>query len=206
MPANGFFSYFRETSRPGARRCKPSVFMRIAVTDYGVISPACRIDVEPVMKSFSLLRSVLATIAVVAMTCSPVFAAERITLRNGSEFDCVRQEAAGDHVRLYLFPATRAGAVNHTTADEANYIEVNASSVLRVEIVADPPALSSDALDGSPTSTTQLTAAEMRQMLDRAGALHNIDADLLASVVKAESNGNTLALSRAGAKGLMQLM
>jgi soluble lytic murein transglycosylase-like protein len=158
------------------------------------------------MKPFSLLRSVLATIAVVAMTCSPAFAAERITLRNGSEFDCVRQEAAGDHVRLYLFPAARAGALNHTTADEANYIEVNASSVLRVEIVADPPAPSSDALDGSPTFTTQLTPAEMRQMLVRAGALHNIDADLLASVVKAESNGNTLAVSRAGAKGLMQLM
>ena len=207
MPANGFFSYFRETSRPGARRCKPSVFMRIAVTDYGVISPACRIDVEPVMKSFSLLRSVLATIAVVAMTCSPVFAAERITLRNGSEFDCVRQEAAGDHVRLYLFPATRAGALNHTTADEANYIEVNASSVLRVEIVPDPPqSASASPLDPRLAATNQLTPAEMRQMLDRAGALHNIDADLLASVVKAESNGNTLALSRAGAKGLMQLM
>ena len=157
------------------------------------------------MKPFTLLRSVLATIAVVAMTCSPVFAAERITLRNGSEFDCVRQEAAGDHVRLYLSPKARPGALNHATAEDANYIEVNASSVLRVEIVADPPAPSSAALDNSPTAT-QPTAAEMRQMLDRAGALHNIDADLLASVVKAESNGNTRAVSRAGAKGLMQLM
>jgi soluble lytic murein transglycosylase-like protein len=43
-------------------------------------------------------------------------------------------------------------------------------------------------------------------MLVRAGALHNIDADLLASVVQAESNGNTRAVSRAGARGLMQLM
>src|ERR1039458_4515984 len=46
----------------------------------------------------------------------------------------------------------------------------------------------------------------MRQMLARAGTLHNIDADLLASVVQAESNGNALAVSRAGARGLMQLM
>ena len=43
-------------------------------------------------------------------------------------------------------------------------------------------------------------------MLARAGALHNIDTDLLASVVQAESAGNPHAVSRAGARGLMQLM
>jgi soluble lytic murein transglycosylase-like protein len=46
----------------------------------------------------------------------------------------------------------------------------------------------------------------MKQIRMRAGAEHNVDADLLASVVKAESNGNVLAVSRAGAQGLMQLM
>ena len=46
----------------------------------------------------------------------------------------------------------------------------------------------------------------MQHMLDRAGAQHNIDADLLASVVKAESGGNVRAVSRTGARGLMQLM
>jgi soluble lytic murein transglycosylase-like protein len=46
----------------------------------------------------------------------------------------------------------------------------------------------------------------MRELLTRAGASHNIDADLLASVVHAESNGNVRAVSRAGAQGLMQLM
>ena len=43
-------------------------------------------------------------------------------------------------------------------------------------------------------------------MLTRAGADHNLDVDLLASVVKAESDGNARAVSRAGARGLMQLM
>jgi soluble lytic murein transglycosylase-like protein len=46
----------------------------------------------------------------------------------------------------------------------------------------------------------------MHEMLARAGALHNIDTDLLASVVQAESAGNPHAVSRAGARGLMQLM
>jgi soluble lytic murein transglycosylase-like protein len=43
-------------------------------------------------------------------------------------------------------------------------------------------------------------------MLTKAGADHNLDVDLLASVVKAESDGNARATSRAGAQGLMQLM
>ena len=46
----------------------------------------------------------------------------------------------------------------------------------------------------------------MHEMLARAGTAHNLDIDLLASVVKAESDGNARAVSRAGAKGLMQLM
>jgi soluble lytic murein transglycosylase-like protein len=43
-------------------------------------------------------------------------------------------------------------------------------------------------------------------MLAQAGNEHHLDRDLLASVVKAESNGNARAVSRAGAQGLMQLM
>ena len=43
-------------------------------------------------------------------------------------------------------------------------------------------------------------------MLAEAGQAHNLDVDLLASVVKAESNGDAHAVSRAGAQGLMQLM
>jgi soluble lytic murein transglycosylase-like protein len=43
-------------------------------------------------------------------------------------------------------------------------------------------------------------------MLARAGHEHNLDVDLLASLVKAESGGNSHAVSRAGARGLMQLM
>ena len=42
--------------------------------------------------------------------------------------------------------------------------------------------------------------------MTRAGASHNLDVDLLASVVRAESGGNIHAVSRTGAQGLMQLM
>ena len=43
-------------------------------------------------------------------------------------------------------------------------------------------------------------------MISKAGASHNLDVDLLASVVRAESGGNIHAVSRTGAQGLMQLM
>jgi soluble lytic murein transglycosylase-like protein len=56
------------------------------------------------------------------------------------------------------------------------------------------------------TALTALTAAEMQGMLVNAGSRHNVDADLLAAVVKAESGGQVRAVSRTGAEGLMQLM
>jgi soluble lytic murein transglycosylase-like protein len=164
------------------------------------------------------LRAGLATIAVTAMVCPAVYAAEHVTLRNGFEMDCARREAAGDRVRLYLMPsAVSAGAgAGPAVGDDSNYIEVAASAVLRVESIPDPPVPVAAAVAGSvsaaPAGTaakdlvTALTPEEMRQMLARAGALHNIDADLLASVVAAESGGNVRAVSRAGARGLMQLM
>jgi soluble lytic murein transglycosylase-like protein len=157
------------------------------------------------MKPHLFLGPCLATAALLTAVCQPVFATQHITLRNGSEFDCIRQEAAGDHVRLYLIPTA------HAASDDANYIEVAASSVLRVETIPDPPPLTANAAAAHPASEkwdpkSTLTPAEMRQMLDRAGLQHNIDADLLASVVQAESAGNAHAVSRAGAQGLMQLM
>jgi len=167
------------------------------------------------MNPRSLLRSgltrTLTPLAVIAATCLPVYAAEHITLRNGSEFDCVRRELTGDRVRLYLLPAARPGVSAQPAADDANYIEVAAASVLRVEALPDPPPpAASPSPSPGPARTTPappLTPAGMRQMLARAAALNNnVDVDLLASIVHAESNGNALAVSRAGAEGLMQLM
>jgi len=167
------------------------------------------------MKRRFKLRAGLTTIAVTAMVCPAIHAAEHVTLRNGFELDCARQEVAGDRVRLYLMPSVRPALVVNAAADsqDAGYIEVAANAVLRVESIADPPmpaavAPAAVSPEGSPAQAplTALTPLEMRQMLTRAGALHNIDTDLLASVVLAESGGNVRAVSRAGARGLMQLM
>jgi soluble lytic murein transglycosylase-like protein len=174
------------------------------------------------MKPRSILSPALtlSALAVMAALCPQARAAEHITLRNGFEFDCLRQEPAGDRIRLYLIPTARANASTQAATEYSNYIEVSAASVLRVDIVPDPPPpppvpaakagaphLASEMWAQKPgPAATPLTPAEMHQMLTRAGTLHNIDTDLLASIVHAESNGNARAVSRAGARGLMQLM
>jgi len=156
------------------------------------------IRIDPPMRLPSRIRLALIVWATALLPTLVAPAAERVTLRSGSQLDCMRQELEGDHIRLYLLTAIHA-------AEVSNYVEVPADSVVSVELIPDPPVAStiyrSAARTGAP-----LTPAEMNQMLTRAGTQHNVDADLLASVIKAESNGNVLAVSRAGAQGLMQLM
>jgi soluble lytic murein transglycosylase-like protein len=131
--------------------------------------------------------------------CPLARAMEHVTLRNGFELDCVRREADGNRVRLYLAAAGASG--------EANFLEVAADAVASVEQLPDPPeAVAAKTVVPAATLAVEPTPAEMREMLAHAGAAHNIDADLLASVVRAESGGQARAVSRAGARGLMQLM
>jgi len=80
-----------------------------------------------------------------------------------------------------------------------------------VETVPDPPAAAAvspmpSTADFSIHPERKLTPSDLHELLSRAGSEHNVDADLLASLVKAESNGNAHAVSHAGARGLMQLM
>jgi soluble lytic murein transglycosylase-like protein len=75
-----------------------------------------------------------------------------------------------------------------------------------VETIADAPVIVQPVVTAKAVSVTALTKAEMQEMLAHAGGEHNIDADLLASVVRAESGGHVRAVSRTGARGLMQLM
>jgi soluble lytic murein transglycosylase-like protein len=144
-------------------------------------------------------------LGLVTVACPLARAAEHVTLKNGFELDCVRREVVGDKVRLYLVETG-----SHATAgDENNYMDVAADAVVRVEIVPDLPPTVADVKVVSPAveaPATSLTKAEMHEMLSHAGVEHNIDADLLASVVRAESGGQVRAVSRTGAKGLMQLM
>jgi hypothetical protein len=121
-------------------------------------------------------------------------AAEQITLRNGFALQCDHHAQVDGHIRVYLSPG------------EDNYIELGPSEIVTFETILDPPRPVVPTSAPQPAAPAKLTMADLREMLARAGATHNLDVDLLASVVKAESDGNAHAVSHAGAEGLMQLM
>lgn len=131
-------------------------------------------------------------LGIAAAAATMAHAGERVTLRNGFVQSCDHHAQVEGRVRLYL------------SASEDNYIEFAPDEIAIVEPVADPPA--PVAAQPSAKSAAKLSSADLREMLAAAGGAHNLDVDLLASVVKAESGGNAQAVSRAGAQGLMQLM
>lgn len=134
-------------------------------------------------------------LAATALSAASARAVERITLRNGYDLICDHRAPAGvplgSRVRLYMDAAGQ------------NFIEVAPDQIASSQFVKLPPPPEPAA---APTAETELTAAELHQLLATAGDAHDLNVDLLASVVKAESAGRTKAVSRAGAEGLMQLM
>ena len=142
------------------------------------------------------LAAALAALLLAAAS-RPAESAERISLTNGYDIVCSHHAQVGSQIRLYMGPG------------ESSYIDRAPSDIAKIETVPDPPPpaepVSANIQTQSQTEA-HLSPADLHEMLARAGQQHNLDADLLASVVKAESNGNTRAVSRAGARGLMQLM
>lgn len=145
-------------------------------------------------------RWVSAGALLLAAATPALWAGERVTLTNGFDLVCDHRETVGDRVRLFL------------ERGSASFVEVASSEIAATEAVADP-APATSAVEGTVTTALAahavpavLTPVEMHEMLAQAGARHNVDRELLASVVRAESGGRVRAVSRAGAQGLMQLM
>jgi hypothetical protein len=141
-------------------------------------------------------------ILALAALAAPMRAAERVTLRNGFELNCHHHAEVDGRVRLF------------NGRGEDSYIELRPEEIAGYEQVPDPPepldpAAPDVALDRVPAARpagARLSPADLREMLSRAGREHNVDVDLLASLVNAESGGNARAVSPKGARGLMQLM
>lgn len=136
----------------------------------------------------SRLRALCAALSVAAL-CPAAHALEHITLRNGFSYDCARHESVGDRVRLYFGVAPD------------NYQEIAAADITSVETLPDPPKPAAPA-----TPAKSFTSADVHSLLTQFGDAVDIDVELLASIVHAESGGRVNAVSRTGAQGLMQLM
>lgn len=142
-----------------------------------------------------MLKAIQGVVVAGALTAGALqaYAAEHVTLSNGFSIDCNHHALVDGQMRLYL------------NASEGNFIVLRPDEVTNVEPVPDPPPTIAATATAS-TRETLLSPADLHEMLAGAGQAHNLDVDLLASIVKAESNGNTHAVSKAGAQGLMQLM
>jgi soluble lytic murein transglycosylase-like protein len=143
-----------------------------------------------------MMATATAALAILAPSAQ---AAERITLRNGFEMRCDHHAQVEGRTRLFL------------AAREDSYIEFVPEEIAAVETIPDLPVLP-ESRESMPAASpkagvaAKLSPADLGEMLTKAGHEHNLDVDLLASLVKAESGGNSRAVSRAGARGLMQLM
>ncbi len=149
--------------------------------------PSCHIRQRALRSPVSALLCVLSLVA-------SAHARERVTLLNGFAYDCTRREPVDiSHVRLFL------------DATQTSYIDLPLTSIASVETLPDAPPASQPA-NLSPEPSAPASAPDLRGLLSQAGSQHNIDVELLASIVHAESGGHVHAISRAGAEGLMQLM
>ena len=147
---------------------------------------------------FFITAEFIAALAFLSLSAKAV---ERITLRNGFEMRCDHHAEIEGRVRLYL------------SAGEDNYIEIRPEDISGIEKLPDQPSAAKSEVSSNPSvasthsrQDSRLSAADLGEMLTRAGHEHNLDVDLLASLVRAESGGDSRAVSRAGAQGLMQLM
>jgi soluble lytic murein transglycosylase-like protein len=126
------------------------------------------------------LTLVSAPILALAALCGTA-RADYFVLRSGARLNVTAYQLLGEHYRLQI----RGG-----------FAEILASDVLAIEpeeiFVAAP--------------RMPLVEAPYGQLIQTAAGKYGIDADLLFSVIAAESNFKPRAISRRGARGLMQLL
>ncbi len=133
------------------------------------------------MPQLPMPRLLLITALLVAV--APLRAAEIANLTNGFSIRYERHEIVGAITRLY------------TGTDTSSYIDVPTAQVTGFEPA--PP---------EPAKVEAAKPADLNQVIREVSRRSRLDADFIASVIRAESGGNTNAVSRKGARGLMQLM
>jgi len=107
--------------------------------------------------------------------------AEYVVLKNGQRLTVTSYQLNGDKYQLQM----AGGAV-----------EIPAGEVVAIE----PEEIF------TPIATKPVVKPPYRELVEAAAAHYKVDADLIASVIAAESNFDPKAVSRKKARGLMQLM
>jgi Transglycosylase SLT domain len=112
---------------------------------------------------------------------APSLRAEYISLRNGQRLHVTGYQVIGEKYRLQV-----AGGTVEVPVDEVISIDVEDSF--------------------APLPAPVAATAPFREIVKAAATHYNMDADLITSVIAAESNFDPKAVSKKNARGLMQLL
>jgi soluble lytic murein transglycosylase-like protein len=132
-------------------------------------------------------------VAAVLCLAGTANAADLAVLSNGFTIRHDHRVAIGDTTRLFF------------TADDSSFTDVATAQITGYEkdqsfVTLPPPK------PGPQPYIAAHSSADLNQVVNSASAAYRLDPDLVNSVIHAESGFNSRAVSRKGARGLMQLM
>ncbi len=122
-----------------------------------------------------------------ALTPLALRAADLAILQNGFEIRHEQREVLGTNTRLYFGSDPAAG-----------FVDIPSDQIARYE--------HDDSVKPQQSGPAKPKPIDVQSAVDSASKTHSVDADLIASVIRAESRFNPHAISPKGAQGLMQLM
>ena len=132
----------------------------------------------------------LLQLATIALLSTPLFASEQAVLRNGFVIKHELREASGENTRLYL------------DAEKTSYIDIRTAEIEKFEVAPPEPVVEKTQVPAPAAKKSK----DLIQIVSDASNKHDIDPDLINSIIRAESSFNQKAKSSKGARGLMQLM
>ena len=154
--------------------------------------------------------------ALLLATQLPVLGAELAVLRNGFSIRFEHKEQTGNTTRLYTGSGYIDVASDQIASFEAEEAPVPAPAQAAVASTAPLPSAATPNPAPAPaliakvpppaTSATNAANVDLDQVVRDAAKRNRLDPDFVSSVIRAESNFKTRAVSRKGAQGLMQLM
>ena len=150
--------------------------------------------------------------AVLALAQLSAFGAQIAMLRNGFSIRFERKEQNGNSVRLYTGTGYLDVSSDQIASFDVDEAPVNPEPQPGTQPAAQPSATQTSVTQTGATASLPATPAKAAQNIDldqvvrEASSRNRIDPDFVSSVIKAESNFKTRAVSKKGAQGLMQLM
>jgi soluble lytic murein transglycosylase-like protein len=142
-----------------------------------------------------MLRPIATVLLTGTVFAATMFAAEVAELRNGFTIPHRSREMRDGSVRLF-FDETKK-----------SFVDLPAAEIERYSFQPDPepqPSVETPAPANSAIATAPVKSTD--QIVREASEIQGVDSDFIRSVIRQESAGNPQAVSRTGARGLMQLM